>query len=377
MTKIRFSGPIATRASSFLALNRCAIETYLMRSIGKRLEPSWSADIEIGIRFWRHQFTEAMNTHDPIKARAIFDSLQTETDDIYDVVTENQQVPKGTWYKPKHKTSTATVLYLHGGGYAFNGPVSARFAAMFAHHTGADLFALHYRLTPEHPHPAQAQDALAAWEYIRCQTPADQIVVMGDSAGGHMALMLLQTLCEKGLEQPALCIGLCPWTDIGERGESLHGNDKFDLVQGWMVLQFGRWLDPDQAFGGDVLSPVSYDYSALAPLYLQAGGREILRDMIKDFAMVQHEKGAQVMLDLWPDMPHNFHAYDSLRLSSTQALERVRLAVETATSKGNLPQPIKEVTVLPRCAVSRAPLQKDSVQDVTCATDRRCGAMIS
>ena len=143
-----------------------------------------------------------------------------------------------------------------------------------------------------------------------------------------MALMLLQALREQSKPQPALCIGLCPWTYIGDRGASLRENDATDLVQGWMALQFGKWLDPDQVFGRDALSPITFDYSGLAPLYLQAGGREGLRDMIIGFAQVQKENGARVLLDLWPDMPHDFQAYDSMTASSTAALTRIRQAID-------------------------------------------------
>lgn len=346
MAKIRFNGPLSVGLSSFLTLNKIALQTYARHVIGRRLEPSWNADIEIGIHFWRHQFTKAMRQTDLKKGREIFDSLQTETDDVYDVTLEKSTIPPGTWYHPTAPDSTATLLYFHGGGYTFNGPVSARFAAMFAHHTKAHLFAPDYRLTPEHPHPAQSDDALAAWQYVTKTVPAEKIVVIGDSAGGHMALMLLQTLKQKGLPQPALCIGACPWTDIGARGDSLHGNDHFDLVQGWMALRFGEWLDPHGTFGRNALSPISYDYAGLAPLYLQAGGREILRDMIYDFAEVQTENGAKIMLDVWEDMPHNFQAYDSLKASSTEALFRICEAIDAHVDNGAMMGPHEKVTMI-------------------------------
>ena len=204
---------------------------------------------------------------------------------------------------------------------------------MLAHHAGARLFAPDYRLTPEHPHPAQAEDALAAWTYVSRLTPPGKIVVIGDSAGGHMALTLLQTLKAKGLEQPAVCIGLCPWTDIGDRGASLRGNDRYDLVQGWMALKFGEWLDPEGAYGREALSPIFQDFAGLAPIYLQAGGREILCDMIVEFAETQKAKGANVTLDLWPDMPHDFQAYDSLKASSAEALARIVETIQAFTEK--------------------------------------------
>ncbi|MEQ1716241.1 MAG: alpha/beta hydrolase fold domain-containing protein, partial [Hyphomicrobium sp.] len=170
-------------------------------------------------------------------------------------------------------------------------------------------------------------DALAAWRYVTSRTTPDKIVVVGDSAGGHMALMLLQTLNKVNLQQPALCIGLCPWTDIGNCGSSLFENDRYDLVQGWMALRFGEWLDRGGRYGHPALSPVLHNYQGLAPMYLQAGGREILRDMIHEFAEAQKERGADVMLDVWSDMPHDFQLFDTLKSSSSQAVARIRAAI--------------------------------------------------
>lgn len=327
MVKMVYSGPLRFRLRSLAKLSQIAIATSIRHAFGRRMSEDWNANMEIGIRFVRHQFTAAMRHRDIAKGREIFDSVQTQTDDVYRVAALAAQGINGCWYDPEHRESDAVLLYFHGGGYTFHSRVSARFAQMLSHHTGARLFAPDYRLTPEHPHPAQAEDAMAAWDYLAAQVPAEKIVVIGDSAGGHMALMLLQALKAQGKPQPALCIGLCPWTDIGDRGASLHDNNTTDLVQGWMALQFGNWLDPDQKFGRTTLSPIFHDYSDLAPLYLQAGGREVLRDMIIDFAKVQKENGAEVMLDLWPDMPHDFQAYDSLTASSTAALARIRQAV--------------------------------------------------
>jgi len=291
------------------------------------MEPSWNVDLEIGVRFWRRQFTLAMRSPDIGRGRKIVDSLQTETSDKYDVSTRKEIVPRGTWYLPRQPKTSATLLYFHGGGYAFHGAMSQRYAAMASHRVGARLFAPDYRLTPENPHPAQAEDAMASWEYLTKQEDPRKIVLVGDSAGGHMVLMLLLALKKAGLPQPALAIGLCPWTDSGGRGTSLHANDRYDLVQGWMAIQFGRWLDPDGRFGREALSPIVHDFSGVAPLYLQAGGREILHDMVLEFATKQKEGGADLMLDVWPDMPHDFQLFDSTQPASSEALNRIARCV--------------------------------------------------
>ena len=149
-----------------------------------------------------------------------------------------------------------------------------------------------------------------------------------------MALMLLQTLKTRALEQPALCIGLCPWTDIGERGASLHDNNRFDLVQGWMALQFGKWLDPRGIYGREELSPIFHNFSGLAPIYLQTGEREVLHDMIVEFAETQKEKGANITIDTWPDMPHDFQAFDTLKTSSSSALRSIVAAIQSRGRSG-------------------------------------------
>lgn len=328
MPGIKFSGPLSLRSSGFLAINKVALSTYARRIRGVKTVPSWDTNLEIGVKFWVHQFTQALQSSDIARGRLVLDSLQTETPDVYAVDCKHQNTPKGDWYVPHHRTSEATVLYLHGGGYTFHGAMSRRFAAMLAHHIGAPIFAPDYRLTPEHPHPAQAEDAMEAWHYVTGKVAPEKIVVIGDSAGGHMMLMLLLAIKDAGLKQPALGIGLCPWTDIGDRGASMTSNDPTDLVQGWMAIKFGEWLDPKGTFGRKALSPISYDYSDLAPLYLQAGGREVLRDMILDFADVQATHGTDIMLDLWPDMPHDFQLMDSTRADSTEALKRITQMVK-------------------------------------------------
>jgi len=333
MAKINFSGPLSMRLKSFLVLNGIAIATYANHALGRRLEPTWNAHFETGIRFWRHQFSEAMRQPCIGKGRQILDSLHTETDDRYEVAVEVSEQPPGHWYVPKKRDSNAVLLYFHGGGYAFHGAMSKRFAAMLAHRIQTRLFAPDYRLTPEHAHPAQAEDALAAWRHVARSATPEKTVVIGDSAGGHMALTLLQTLRTQAMVQPALCIALCPWTDIGARGASLRDHDRYDLVQGWMALRFGEWLDPDSHYGRTALSPIMHDYKGLAPIYVQAGGREILRDMICDFAAAQAERGADVLLDVWPDMPHDFQAFDSTRQASADALARISLAISSCAER--------------------------------------------
>lgn len=198
------------------------------------------------------------------------------------------------------------------------------------------MFAPDYRLTPEHPHPAQLEDGLAAYNYLleRGIDPA-KIVLCGDSAGGHLALMTLARLRQAGLPKPVLTLGLSPWTDIGRRGKSQFGNDPYDLVQGYMTLQFADWLKGGQTLSDAELSPIYQDFHDLGPIYLQAGGKEILVDMIRDFAATVAAQSGRVRLDVWTHMNHEFHAYGDYLPESHDALARLREAIAWALNRPN------------------------------------------
>ena len=84
------------------------------------------------------------------------------------------------------------MLYLHGGGYAYYSKFHANLIALVTLAANCKTFALDYRLIPEHPFPAQLEDALAAYLWLlENDVPPERLVVAGDSAGGNLALALL------------------------------------------------------------------------------------------------------------------------------------------------------------------------------------------
>jgi len=215
------------------------------------------------------------------------------------------------------------VLYLHGGGYAFSSTSHDTLIGLVAE-ASPRTFALDSRLTPEYAHPAQLQDAMSAYQWLlETGNPLQSIVIAGDSAGGHLALMSLIAMRDKGVPQPALCIAVSPWMYIGNHGLSLFRNDPYDWVQGYMAIQFGKWLRGNGEWTEEGLSPPCADLRGFSPIYLQADGREILHDMIRDFALVGQPLGANVMLDVWGDMPHDFQAFGTHTRQSAQALRRI------------------------------------------------------
>ena len=318
-----------------ITLTRVSFDVTLRRLIGRPLVREWSWGVECGTLFLREQMRHAFTFADPADAREYLDSLVLNPVDRPDVtVAANSGGPNGDWLQPGQAVRGRTMLYFHGGGYAFSSKAHTPMIALFAAAAKAHTFALDYRLTPEHPHPAQLEDAVAAYRWLldAGTTPAD-LIIAGDSAGGHLTLMTMLELRRLGLPQPALAVGISPWTDIGARGESLFANDRFDWVLGDMALTFGRWYQGGTGLSREALSPINGHFAGLAPIYLQAGDKEILIDMIREFAAVTRAQGADVTLDVWPHMTHDFQAYGSMLPESLDALAKLGAVVDARLTR--------------------------------------------
>jgi acetyl esterase len=97
-------------------------------------------------------------------------------------------------YMPRVLHAGPPILFFHGGGFISCGlethdALCRRLAAA----SGLRVISVSYRLAPEHPAPAQVEDAIAACRWVLGSPPelgcrTEQIIVSGDSAGGYLAV---------------------------------------------------------------------------------------------------------------------------------------------------------------------------------------------
>ena len=265
-------------------------------------------------------YTDALVFPSPALRKVHRDSIKDET-------------VRGCWFTPLSELQERTVLYLHGGGYAFYSRLHENLIALVALAARASTFALDYRLTPEHSFPAQLEDALVAYRWLlqRGQDPG-RLIVMGDSAGGNLVLALLQALRDAHELLPALGVCISPWTDVESAYESMSKNEAYDWVNRAEVAQFRSWFVGENSSTNPLVSPIHADLSGLPPLSIQAGEAEILIDMIRAFTSIAHEQGVQVELEVWEHMNHDFQAYGTAMPQSAQALSRLGQVIDTALS---------------------------------------------
>ncbi len=132
---------------------------------------------------------------------------------------------------PPGADETRALLYIHGGGFVAGVPANHRpLTWRLAEGVGIPVYAIDYRLAPEHPYPAALDDCVAAYRALLAKgLSAEHIAIGGDSAGGNLTLVTALKLKALGLPLPAALVCLSPVTDQ-EGFESRTLNAKSDAM---------------------------------------------------------------------------------------------------------------------------------------------------
>lgn len=215
---------------------------------------------------------------------------------------------RALWCRPEGADANRVVYYMHGGGFVSNTADSHRkLAAHLAKAVGARALVLDYRLAPEHPFPAQIEDAVTGYRWLRSQgIEARDIVTAGDSAGGNLAISVVLKLRDLGEPLPGAVIGFSPWLDMEHKGKTLDSNAATDaLVQRAVIEQMSAmFLGEDGAPTDPLANPLLADVVGLPPMYLAAGDHETLQDNAERFADKLRAAGNEVELEIAPGQQH-------------------------------------------------------------------------
>jgi acetyl esterase/lipase len=220
------------------------------------------------------------------------------------------------------------ILYVHGGSWISGSPAGYRaFLSRVSQAAGAVVLAVDYRLAPEHPFPAGLDDCLAAYQWMRQNGPdgreeAGAAYLMGDSAGGNLALATLLKGKDLNLPLPAAVIAISPATDFTCGSPSLVSRAAVDPIINPQALPalvpvyLGAGTDPAHPYA----SPLFGDYRGMPPLLLQVGDAEVLLDDARRLATHAAEQGCDVTLEVWEGMPHVFQGFAPYLPQASQAI---------------------------------------------------------
>lgn len=221
--------------------------------------------------------------------------------------------------------ASGAFFYIHGGGWVAGSPRTHRpLTHRLATQTGMTVYAVDYRLAPEHVFPAGLDDCVAAYRALLEKVPAHEIVVGGDSAGGNLALALALRLKAEGIPLPAALVCLSPATDLAATGGSRISNAKRDalFVEDMMETVESRYCpgaDPHNPY----ISPLHGDVADLPPTLFHVGDTEMLLDDSTRMADKMRAAAVPVTIKVWPKVPHVWHLMADLLPEARQAIDEI------------------------------------------------------
>lgn len=237
---------------------------------------------------------------------------------------------------PDAQNSDTVLVYLHGGAYIVGEPAGYRgIGGNYAKLLGARVYIPDYRLAPEHPFPAAIDDGLRAYEWLLEQgIPARKIAFAGESAGGAMVVSVMVAAKQKGLPLPAAGVAISPWANLEHTGASMTNREGLDPLNTKPLLDLlARTFLAGALPNHPLASPVFADVTGLPPILVQIGENELMLSDAIRLASHLAENRVRVNLEVWPQMPHAWHFFQSFLPEAEQALrESARFISETVGS---------------------------------------------
>ena len=231
------------------------------------------------------------------------------------------------WVTAPGSDPSRAVLYFHGGGYTIGSIASYRsYTGRLARATQSRLLSVGYRLAPEHPFPAALDDAVSSYHWLLDQgISPSRISVVGDSAGGGLALSMVIAIRDAGAPIPAAIVAIGPSTDLAKEGASMKERAHLDPIVTYesSMAHALRYVGPKGNLKHPLASPLYADLGGLPPLLIMVGTHEALFDDSTRFAAKAEAAGVEVQLDIWEEMIHVWPFFADILPEGRQAIDKI------------------------------------------------------
>ena len=241
-------------------------------------------------------------------------------------------------FKAKKSTSKKLIVNIHGGGFIMGlFSVYRNLSPVFSYAgQGASVVNIDYRTAPDHMYPAAHDDVLKAWDYLLDLGYApEDIILIGDSAGGNLLLSLLLRLRDANRPMPAAAVTISAWTCLDSlspsfiknyRKDVLFGSRKGDFDDKKMAqfLHCGVYTYIGDADNSDKYLSVSLcDYHNMPPMLMIVGGDECLLEDTLIVADKIKEAGGDIQVIVGEGMFHAYPLFYHLSATAKQTFSEI------------------------------------------------------
>lgn len=241
----------------------------------------------------------------------------------YDFTVEEYQGRKIWTFKPKKNATGKVILYLHGGSYvanilSFHWDLIAQLLAK----TNATVVVPDYPLAPDAQCPQVYTFMMYVYTQLLAKTKAQDITIMGDSAGGGLSLGLAQEIREQKQPQPGNIVLLSPWLDVSMTNPDIKALDKDDKMLNLNALQItGKAYAGNLSLTDSHVSPIYGNLTGLGKISLFIGTHDVLfADCHKLKTMLDKERIGFNYFE-YPGMFHVWMAVTNLKESKATVVQ--------------------------------------------------------
>jgi len=244
-------------------------------------------------------------------------------------------------YSPREAPELPGLVYFHGGGFVI-GTLDGwdRTCRALANASGCVVISVDYRLAPEHPFPAAADDAFAVTQYV-ADHAADfgidptLLAVGGDSAGGNLAAVVALRARDAGGPPLAFQLLVYPLVDFTDHDSgSMREYDEGHFLTRPIMDYFAdhylpRGVDRRQAW----VSPLYANVTGLPPAFVLTAECDPLRDQGEAFAARLKHAGVQTASKRYDGMIHPFFSLSGIIDGGKTALADAAAALKIALTR--------------------------------------------
>lgn len=200
------------------------------------------------------------------------------------------------------------VFYLHGGSYVFQPMVFHwRFLQKLHNRTGARIVMPIYRKAPQYTCDVVVPEVAQLLQWTMEQYGAENVIVMGDSAGGGLSVAITKYCIDNNLSLPSELILFSPWLDVSMRNPDIKKNiDSDHMLYLPELMLYGTCYLGKQSRDNYMVYSVDVVDEKFPPIDVFVGSSEML---LFDCLLMKHnadKKGGRVNLFEFPYMQHVF-----------------------------------------------------------------------
>jgi epsilon-lactone hydrolase len=229
------------------------------------------------------------------------------------------------WHIPVGADASKVILYVHGGGYVSGSCSDHRaFLSSFVKRVGVTALIFEYRLAPEHPFPAALDDSVIIYRWLlKSDYRPEDIVIMGESAGGGLCLATLLAFKEQKLPMPVAGVAISPWADLTCSGESYKTKHRVSAapLNSWFVFSH-HYIGTDKVTN-PLISPLFGDLEGLPSLFINSGSNDELFDDGEQFYRKAKEAGVDVTFRAGWGQLHCYPFFAPMFREATEAIDEI------------------------------------------------------